>query len=121
MAVRIDDTGPENPRRAAAGRRPLAGRDRPAPWARPKTPVWNRIRKLRDGGVIGPQTVMVDPEALGFEACFFVLIRTSEHEAEWQRQFLRALQERPEVQEAHRLAGDIDYILKVRVEERAGL
>ena len=80
-----------------------------------KTPVWNRIRKLREAGVIGAQTVRLDPEALGFEACFFVLIRTSEHEAAWQRAFLKALQERPEVQEAHRLAGDIDYILKVRV------
>ncbi len=80
-----------------------------------KTPVWNRIRKLREAGVIGAQTVALDAEALGFEACFFVLIRTSEHEAAWQRAFLKALQERPEVQEAHRLAGDIDYILKVRV------
>lgn len=80
-----------------------------------KTPVWNRIRKLREAGVIGQQTVLLDAEALGFEACFFVLIRTSEHEAEWQAKFLKALHERPEVQEAHRLAGDIDYILKVRV------
>lgn len=80
-----------------------------------KTPVWNRIRKLRDAGVIGRQTVILDAEALGFEATFFVLIRTSEHEAGWQRRFLKALRDRPEVQEAHRLAGDIDYILKVRV------
>ncbi|NIZ14514.1 Lrp/AsnC family transcriptional regulator [Phaeobacter sp. HF9A] len=80
-----------------------------------KTPVWNRIRKLREAGVVGNQTMILDAEALGFEACFFVLIRTSEHEANWQAAFLRALQERPEVQEAHRLAGDIDYILKVRV------
>lgn len=80
-----------------------------------KTPVWNRIRKLREAEVIGRHTVLLDAEALGFEACFFVLIRTSEHEADWQRKFLKALQDRPEVQEAHRLAGDIDYILKVRV------
>jgi len=80
-----------------------------------KTPVWNRIRKLREAGVIGRQTMILDAEALGLEACFFVLIRTSEHEAEWQRRFLRALKSRPEVLEAHRLAGDIDYILKVRV------
>ncbi|MFP3383838.1 MULTISPECIES: Lrp/AsnC family transcriptional regulator [Tritonibacter] len=80
-----------------------------------KTPVWNRIRKLREAGVVGNQTMILDAEALGFEACFFVLIRTSEHEAAWQASFLKALQERPEVQEAHRLAGDIDYILKVRV------
>ena len=81
-----------------------------------KTPVWNRIRNLREAGVIGQQTVVLDAEALGFEACFFVLIRTSEHEADWQQAFLKALNDRPEVQEAHRLAGDIDYILKVRVQ-----
>lgn len=80
-----------------------------------KTPVWNRIRKLREGGIIKQQTALLDAEALGFEACFFVLIRTSAHEAEWQAKFLKALNDRPEVQEAHRLAGDIDYILKVRV------
>jgi Lrp/AsnC family transcriptional regulator len=80
-----------------------------------KTPVWNRIKKLREKGVIKQQTVLLDAEALGLEACFFVLIRTSEHEADWQSKFLRTLKERPEVLEAHRLAGDIDYILKVRV------
>ena len=80
-----------------------------------KTPVWNRIRRMKEQGVISRQTVILDAEALGLEACFFVLIRTSEHEAEWQRKFLKALKERPEVLEAHRLAGDIDYILKVRV------
>ena len=81
-----------------------------------KTPVWNRIRKMCEAGIIGQQTVLLDPEALGFEACFFVLIRTSEHDANWQGRFLKALKSRPEVQEAHRLAGDIDYILKVRVQ-----
>ncbi len=80
-----------------------------------KTPVWNRIRRMREAGVILRQTALLDAEALGLEACFFVLIRTSEHEAEWQRRFLQVLRERPEVLEAHRLAGDIDYILKVRV------
>jgi len=80
-----------------------------------KTPVWNRIRKLRAAGVIEKQTVILSAEKLGLEACFFVLVRTSEHEAEWQAAFLTALHARPEVLEAHRLAGDIDYILKVRV------
>lgn len=80
-----------------------------------KTPVWSRVRKLREAGVIKQNTVLLDAEALGLEACFFVLIRTSEHEADWQAKFLAALRARPEVLEAHRLAGDIDYILKVRV------
>lgn len=80
-----------------------------------KTPVWNRIRRMKETGVITRQTAILDPEALGLEACFFVLVRTSEHEADWQRRFLDVLKRRPEVLEAHRLAGDIDYILKVRV------
>ena len=80
-----------------------------------KTPVWNRIKKLRKRGVIKQNTVILDPEKLGLDACFFVLIRTSEHEKDWQDRFLRTLQVRPEVLEAHRLAGEIDYILKLRV------
>lgn len=80
-----------------------------------KTPVWNRIRKMRESGVIRRQTVLLEAEALGLEACFFVLVRTSEHDADWQARFLAAVSARPEVLEAHRLAGDIDYILKVQV------
>ena len=80
-----------------------------------KTPVWNRIRKMREAGVIRRTVALLDADALGLEACFFVLIRTSEHEADWQARFLATLRARPEVLEAHRLAGDIDYILKVRV------
>lgn len=80
-----------------------------------KTPVWNRIRKLRASGVIRAEVALLDPEKLGLESCFFVLIRTAQHDADWLERFLRAVQSRPEVIEAHRLAGDIDYILKVRV------
>jgi Lrp/AsnC family transcriptional regulator len=80
-----------------------------------KTPVWNRIRRMREQKVILKQTALLDAESLGLEACFFVLIRTSEHEADWQGKFLQVLRARPEVMEAHRLAGDIDYLLKVRV------
>ncbi|WBU56391.1 Lrp/AsnC family transcriptional regulator [Paracoccus sediminicola] len=82
-----------------------------------KTPVWNRIRKLKDAGVITRQTVILDPDTVDLGTCFFVLIRTSEHEAGWQQRFLAALQARPEVLEAHRLAGEIDYIVKLRVSD----
>lgn len=81
-----------------------------------KTPVWNRIRKLKKLGIIKKEVALLDPEKLGLDACFFVLIRTSEHESGWQQKFLQTLKQRPEVLEAHRLAGDIDYILKVRVQ-----
>ncbi|MEM8788638.1 MAG: Lrp/AsnC family transcriptional regulator [Pseudomonadota bacterium] len=80
-----------------------------------KTPVWNRVRKLREAGVIKGEVALLDPDKLGLDACFFVFIRTSEHDVDWLDRFMAALKRRPEVVEAHRLAGDIDYILKVRV------
>ncbi len=80
-----------------------------------KTPVWNRIRKLKEAGVIKGEVAVLDPDKLGLDACFFVFVRTSEHDAGWLDRFMTALKNRPEVVEAHRLAGEIDYILKVRV------
>ncbi len=80
-----------------------------------KTPVWNRIRKMRESGVIDRQVAIVSPEALGLGACFFVLVRTSRHSADWLEKFIEAVNRHPEICAAHRLAGDIDYILQVRV------
>jgi len=80
-----------------------------------KTPIWNRIKKLKQSGVIKKEVALCDPEALGLDACFFILVQTSEHDAIWQKTFLDAVRVRPEVMEAHRLAGEVDYLLKVRV------
>ena len=80
-----------------------------------KSPVWNRIKKLKQRGIIRREVALCDPEALGLSACFFILVQTSEHDAQWQQQFLSVVRERPEVMEAHRLAGEVDYLLKVRV------
>ena len=81
-----------------------------------RTPVWNRIRKLRAAGVIKRTTAELNPQTLGINNCFFVLVRTSSHASGWLEKFTHAIAELPEIVEAHRLAGDIDYILKVYVE-----
>ena len=80
-----------------------------------KTPVWNRLKRLKERGIIRREVAIVDPDKIGLEACFFVLVKTSEHDGDWQARFLSALKERTEVIEAHRLAGEIDYLLKVQV------
>ena len=80
-----------------------------------KTPIWNRIKKLKQRGIIRQEVTLCDPEALGLSACFFILVQTSEHDSQWQQRFLDAVRSRPEVMEAHRLAGEVDYLLKVRV------
>lgn len=80
-----------------------------------KTPVWNRIRKMRESGVIKGSVALVDPESIGLGVCFFVLVRTNAHAKDWLEKFQKAVGRHPEILEAHRLAGEIDYILKVRV------
>lgn len=84
-----------------------------------KTALWNRIRKLRDDGVIRDEVAILDPAKVGLDCCFYVLIRTAHHEADWMERFMTALHNQPEVMEAHRMAGDVDYILKVRVKDAA--
>ncbi|WP_120717557.1 Lrp/AsnC family transcriptional regulator [Tsuneonella amylolytica] len=84
-----------------------------------KTPVWNRIRKMREAGVIDRQVAVLDPAKVGLGSCFFVLVRTARHDAEWLASFTSALEARPEIVEAHRLAGEIDYLIKVRVADAA--
>lgn len=80
-----------------------------------KTPVWNRIRKMREAGIIERTVAIVNPEAVGLGATFYVLVRTSQHESDWLERFVAAVNKHPEIVSAHRLAGDIDYILKVQV------
>ena len=53
--------------------------------------------------------------AAGAQVAVTAHLATARHDAEWLDKFLHAVRARPEVMEAHRLAGDIDYILKVRV------
>ncbi len=45
-----------------------------------KTPVWTRIKKMKDYGIIGDTISVLNPGNLGLEAWFFVMIRTSEHD-----------------------------------------
>jgi Lrp/AsnC family transcriptional regulator len=48
---------------------------------------------------------------------FFVMIKTGSHNADWLERFAAAVSGMGEIQEAHRLAGEIDYLLKVRVRD----
>jgi Lrp/AsnC family transcriptional regulator len=84
-----------------------------------KTAVWNRIQRLQQSGVIMRQAAIVNAPRAGLREVFFVTIRTNSHDAVWLDNFHRAIQEMPEIQEAHRLAGEIDYLLKVRVPSTA--
>lgn len=80
-----------------------------------KTTVWNRLQRMIQNGTILRQAAILDPRKVGLKETFFVSIRTSRHDAEWTTDFKAAIDEMPEITEAHRLAGTLDYLLKVQV------
>jgi Lrp/AsnC family transcriptional regulator len=84
------------------------------------TPCWRRIQKLEAEGVIRRRVALLDPRALNVPVSVFVSVRTSRHSAEWLEQFRQALEGIPEIVEAYRMSGEIDYLLRVVVPDIAG-
>lgn len=79
------------------------------------TPCWRRVRALEEEGVIVGQVAMVDPGAVNLEVAALVNIRTNDHSPSWVERFQEAIDAFPEIVEAYRTSGDIDYTLKVMV------
>ena len=80
-----------------------------------KSPVWNRIKKLKAAGVIDREVAILNADSIGLKETFFIAIRTDQHTSDWLGRFTEIVNEMPEILECHRLTGDVDYIMKVRV------
>ena len=80
-----------------------------------QTPCWRRIQRLRAEGVIERTVSLVHPEAVGLGLTVFIAIEALDHSPDWLDRFTAAVSAKPEVMEVHRMAGDIDYLLRVAV------
>ena len=76
---------------------------------------WRRVRRMEERKVIRGRVALVDPEAVGVGLSVFVIVRTNAHEKGWLEKFEEAVRTLPEIQGAHRMSGDIDYVLRLRV------
>ena len=79
------------------------------------SPCWKSISKLRETGIIKQQLSILDAAKLGFGLTAYVSIKTGEHSGAWLNEFSKTITDMPEVMEFHRMAGDVDYMLKVIV------
>lgn len=79
------------------------------------TPCWRRIQKLEEQGYIKRRVALLDRGKLNVGTTVFVGVRTSRHSDEWLRRFTEAVNNMPEIVEAHRLSGDTDYMLRIVV------
>ncbi len=80
-----------------------------------QTPCWKRIQKLEAAGVLTGRVALADPSRLGLGLTVFVGIEAPDHSADWREAFARAVAALPEVMETWRMAGEIDYLLRVAV------
>ncbi|MEO0358007.1 MAG: Lrp/AsnC family transcriptional regulator [Pseudomonadota bacterium] len=80
---------------------------------------WRRIKQMETARVIQGRSVIVDPAALDLGLSVLVMIRTNAHDADWVQRFQSAIATIPEVLGAHRMTGDLDYVLRLRVADVA--
>jgi len=83
------------------------------------TPCWKRIQKLEDQGVITRRVAIVDPDRIGVGLSVLVSVEAGEHTPEWLARFSAGVAAMPEVMEVYRMAGDVDYTLRVAVADMA--
>jgi Lrp/AsnC family transcriptional regulator len=76
---------------------------------------WRRIRRLEEEGIIKKRVALLDAAKLGVGTTVFVTVRAGEHSEGWLEKFTAAVRKIPEIIEFYRMAGDIDYLLKMQV------
>lgn len=78
-----------------------------------QTPCWKRIQKLEAAGVIRRRIALLDPVKLGLGITVFVAIQIGDHARDKLDEFAAAISAMDEVLDVYRMAGEIDYLLKV--------
>ena len=84
------------------------------------TPCWKRIQRLEADGVIQRRVAIVDQDRLGLGVTVFVSVETGDHSEEWLKRFADVVSGLPEVMEFYRMAGDVEYMLRVVVPDIPG-
>jgi len=74
---------------------------------------WRRVQRLEKDGIIERRVALIDNEKIGLPLTVFVSVRTDDHSAAWAKKFSSAVQSMPEIVEFYRLAGQVDYIMKI--------
>lgn len=83
------------------------------------TPCWKRIRRMEQDGVIQKRVAVIDPDKVGLPVSVFVEVETSDHSSEWLARFAEVVGALPEIVDAWRMSGDVDYLLHVVVPDIA--
>jgi Lrp/AsnC family leucine-responsive transcriptional regulator len=85
--------------------------------------VLRRVKRLEEAGVIDHYVALVKPEAVGLGLTAYLNVRLEKHTERHKRNpmdlFRASVQTWPEVVECAALTGDMDYLLRVVVQDMA--
>jgi len=81
-----------------------------------KSPTQARLRRLEDTGVIIGYRALFDPIRLGLDHVSFVEVRLSDTREAALAAFNAAVAKIPEIEQAHLIAGNFDYLMKIRTQ-----
>lgn len=79
------------------------------------TPCWKRLKRLEEEGYIRARVALLDAEKLALPLTAFMLIKTQQHNSSWYQRFVASVHAMPEVMGCYRMAGEYDYLLRIRV------
>ncbi|MDO5757746.1 MAG: Lrp/AsnC ligand binding domain-containing protein [Rhodobacterales bacterium] len=79
-----------------------------------KSPTQARLRRLEATGVISGYRAMIDPIRLGLDHVSFVEVRLSDTREAALAEFNAAVRRIPEIEQVHLIAGNFDYLMKIR-------
>lgn len=82
-----------------------------------KSPTQARLRRLEELGAIRGYRAILDPIRLGLDHVAFVEVRLTDTREEALAAFNMAVARIPEIEQAHLIAGNFDYLLKVRTHD----
>ena len=84
-----------------------------------KTPIYERIKRLENSGVISKYVAIVDKSKAPASMVVFCSVSLEGQKLEQIEQFAKAVSELPEVMECYLLGGANDFLLKVLVKDLA--
>jgi Lrp/AsnC family leucine-responsive transcriptional regulator len=83
------------------------------------SPCLRRVRALEEGGVIRQYVALVEPAKVGLGLLAYVVVKLEKRGMMPVDEFSRAVQGWPEVVACYAMTGDMDYLLRVHVEDLA--
>lgn len=84
-----------------------------------KSPTQARLRRLETTGVITGYRAQIDPIRLGQDHVSFVEVRLQDTREAALAAFNAAVLRVPEIEQCHMIAGNFDYLLKIRTQSMA--